>query len=71
VPVITRNADHLAEDCRDTDCPRYPCRIYRAGRERGYREGYGEGYGDGYAAGYPAGYAAGFAAGAAAAARDR
>ena len=63
MPAATRNADHLAEDCRDDNCPRFPCRIWRQGYVAGFRIGYQQGYAEGYAQGYEAGYAAGFAAG--------
>jgi len=65
VALTTRNADHLAEDCRDDGCPRFPCRIYKAGYIAGYRIGYELGYAEGYAQGYGAGFAAGYVAGAA------
>lgn len=43
-------------------CARFPCRLYREGREHGHAQGYAEGYAkghtDGYAKGYPDGIAA-------------
>ena len=49
---------HRHESCRDRDCERPYCRIWREARA----EGYDEGYADGSAAGFSAGYAAGQAA---------
>jgi len=40
--------------CKDEDCERFPCKVYR--------EGYGRGYEEGEAAGFQAGFAAGQAA---------
>lgn len=57
MPVSIRNRDHLAQDCTDNDCPRFPCRIYREGFEAGFRQGYSAGEAAGYAAGYSAGAA--------------
>jgi hypothetical protein len=31
--------DHLAEFCRDDLCHRLPCRMYKAGYERGFEDG--------------------------------
>ncbi len=67
--TAVRNSEHLAEDCLDPDCPRFPCQMYHRGEDAGYRRGYGDGYRDGYSAGYAAGYANGFAAGLASAAK--
>jgi len=58
MPLFTRNSEHLAEDCRDDTCPRFPCRIYR----QGFRDGYDRGLADGMAAGEAAGFAAGYRA---------
>ncbi len=66
--TAVRNSEHLAEDCLDPECPRFPCQMFHRGEEQGYRRGYGDGYRDGYSAGYAAGYIAGFTAGAASAA---
>ena len=59
--------DHLAEHCRDADCPRLPCRMWKAGYEEGYRRGYDDGYAAGYGAGFSAGFRAGFSEGVASA----
>jgi hypothetical protein len=56
-----RSNDHLAERCRDDDCPRLPCRMFKAGYRKGYDDGYAKGWMDGEAAGYSAGFAAGAA----------
>jgi len=61
MPLSVRNDSHLAEDCRDDNCPRFGCRMWR----EGYRAGFAAGYATGYAAGEAAGFAAGYAAGAA------
>jgi flagellar biosynthesis/type III secretory pathway protein FliH len=53
---------HDYRRCRDDDCRRFACRVYREGRRDGYDEGYAEGYLAGQAAGYAEGYAAGVAA---------
>ena len=49
---------HRYQTCRDEDCQRYACRVYREGWADGYAAGAGEaeaaaaaGYSDGYAAG--------------------
>lgn len=58
--IATGSTEHTYQDCPDSDCPRFPCRVYR----EGYRRGYDDGYAAGQAAGYSEGYAAGLAAGA-------
>jgi len=45
-------------DCRDPDCPRFPCRVYAEGLEAGYQAGRQVGQAEGYAEGYAAGAAA-------------
>ncbi len=54
--------DHDYTRCDDTDCPRFPCRVYREGWrdgwDRGHAEGEAEGYARGYATGFPDGIAA-------------
>ena len=54
--------DHDYRSCRDQDCPRFPCRVYREGYEHGYADGFADGQGAGYAAGYSEGYGDGQAA---------
>ena len=50
---------HRYESCRDPDCERPYCRIWREGRaegwQEGYQAGYVQGYEDGYAQGFPDG----------------
>lgn len=49
--------EHRYQLCRDDDCDRFPCRVYKEGhrdgweygRQRGHAEGYAEGFGDGLA----------------------
>jgi flagellar biosynthesis/type III secretory pathway protein FliH len=49
--------EHRYQLCRDEDCDRFPCRIYR----EGYRNGHEDGYAEGCAAGYASGFAEGLA----------
>ena len=39
MPAAVRNSDHLAEECENFACPRFPCRMHHAGYEAGYRRG--------------------------------
>jgi hypothetical protein len=59
--------EHRYQLCRDVDCERFPCRVYKEGRrdgyEAGWHAGYAAGYTDGYRAGYDDGYKHGFADG--------
>ena len=56
------STEHRYQRCRDEDCERYVCRVYREawrdgldeGRRRGWDEGYTEGYGRGFSAGQSA-----------------
>jgi hypothetical protein len=61
--MATRSGErqHLAEDCTDDTCPRYPCVIWRKAFAAGYRKGYDQGDAEGYARGYGEGWAKGFA----------
>ena len=43
--------EHRYQLCKDEDCDRFPCRIYK----EGYRNGREDGYQDGYAQGFPDG----------------
>jgi flagellar biosynthesis/type III secretory pathway protein FliH len=52
---------HRYQTCRDEDCQRFACRVYREGYQAGYGGGYAEGHADGYSEGYASGYAAGAA----------
>lgn len=59
---------HEYTTCRDDDCPRFICRVYKEGFsngwdigwDRGFAEGYAKGYEDGYRQGYEDGYKQGF-----------
>jgi hypothetical protein len=57
------NNDHLAEECNDPDCPRFPCTLWKRaiaiGEERGWDRCYPVAFMDGEAAGFAAGLAAG------------
>lgn len=57
---------HDYETCRDQDCERFPCRVYREGLDRGRDEGHAAGYADGYGEGLSDGYEKGYGDGAAA-----
>ena len=59
-PASTGNAHEPAE-CKDDDCPRYGCKMYKEGYENGYGDGHGAGYGAGRSDGYAEGYADGAA----------
>ena len=50
---------HRYQACRDEECQRFACRVYREGYRHGYGAGYGAGYTDGHAAGFSEGFAAG------------
>ena len=57
---------HRYQTCRDEDCQRFACRVYREGYRDGYAPATPPGYAEGEAAGYAAGYSRlGYAAGAA------
>jgi hypothetical protein len=53
--------EHRYQLCRDEDCQRFACRVWREGYAKGLEDGYSVGYASGYSAGYGAGYAAGAA----------
>jgi hypothetical protein len=46
---------HPYQACADLDCGRYPCRVYREGKDAGRPEGHSGGYAEGYADGVQAG----------------
>jgi hypothetical protein len=48
---------HRYESCRDRDCERPYCRIWREARAEGYQDGYIEGEAAGFSAGFAAGVA--------------
>jgi hypothetical protein len=37
---LARNGDHRPAACRDPDCPRVLCQVYKQGFEDGFAEGY-------------------------------
>lgn len=61
MPAAVRNSEHLAEDCRDPECPRFPCQMFHRGEERGFERGFSDGHDKGHAEGYAEGYAQGWA----------
>jgi hypothetical protein len=63
--LTDERTQHRYQTCRDEDCQRYACRIYREGFRDGYGAGHGAGYAEGHATGYEEGHADGYAAGAA------
>ncbi|HEY1324743.1 MAG TPA: hypothetical protein VGF32_31080 [Streptosporangiaceae bacterium] len=56
---------HRYQACRDGDCQRFACRVYREGYEAGYAAGESAGYSAGHAEGYAEGHSDGYAEGAA------
>jgi hypothetical protein len=52
------SAEHRYQTCRDEDCDRFPCRIYKEGYRNGYQDGHGDGLAEGYANGFEDGIAA-------------
>jgi flagellar biosynthesis/type III secretory pathway protein FliH len=50
---------HRYQACRDEECQRFACRVYKEGYRAGYDVGEAEGYQKGHAFGYIEGYAAG------------
>ena len=63
--VLSNGQQHRYQTCRDEDCQRFACRVYREGYSHGRAAGCSAGYAAGEAAGYAAGHADGYAAGAA------
>ena len=64
--VLTdERTQHRYQTCRDEDCQRYACRIYREGYDNGYGAGHAAGETKGHTAGHAEGWNAGYAAGAA------
>jgi hypothetical protein len=43
--------DHRYDQCGDEDCPRFPCQVFREGRQLGEVLGYRRGYAEGFAEG--------------------
>jgi flagellar biosynthesis/type III secretory pathway protein FliH len=59
--------EHSYQTCRDEDCQRFGCRVYREGYQAGHADGSASGLAQGHAQGYSEGHADGYAAGAASA----
>jgi hypothetical protein len=58
--VLTdERTQHRYQTCRDEDCQRYACRVYKEGYRNGYEDGYAAGYGAAHSDGYSEGYSAG------------
>jgi flagellar biosynthesis/type III secretory pathway protein FliH len=57
------NGQHDYHACRDQECERYACRVWKEAWREAYREGLEDGYRQGYDAGYREGYRIGFAEG--------
>ena len=51
--------EHRYQTCRNEDCERFPCRVYREGFRDGREVGAAEGHTQGHAEGYAAGTASG------------
>jgi hypothetical protein len=63
--LTDERTQHRYQTCRDEDCQRYACRIYREGYDNGYGAGHAAGETKGHTAGHAEGWNAGYAAGAA------
>jgi len=50
--------EHRYQLCRDEDCERFPCRLYKEGRRDGIEEGYRRGWDDCYPVAFSDGIAA-------------
>jgi len=50
--------EHRYQLCKDENCDRFPCRVYKEGYRNGHQDGYAEGTASGYAAGFEDGIAA-------------
>lgn len=61
--ALARRDEHDYWQCEDQDCERFPCRVYREGRARGYAEGFEIGFEKGYGEGYEHGFTDGWKAG--------
>jgi hypothetical protein len=61
--VLTgERAQHDYRRCRDEDCQRYACRIFKEGFGQGYGAGHSAGEAKGHAEGYDEGFVDGMAA---------
>ena len=47
LPVL--KTEHDYQLCRDPDCPKFPCRVFKEGHGAGFQAGFDAGFGDGYA----------------------
>lgn len=56
-------ASHPYQSCRDADCERRYCVIWREARAEGYADGYTDGHEVGYRVGHQAGYREGYRTG--------
>lgn len=61
-PQARTGTAHEYTSCRDDDCSKFPCRVYKEGCADGQVLGYQIGYADGNASGYGAGFEVGLAA---------
>jgi len=52
MPTRSGEREHLAEDCTDDTCPRYPCVIWRKAFAAGYRRGWDECWPEAWADGF-------------------
>lgn len=53
--------EHRYQLCRDDDCDRFPCRVFKDGYRDGYEDGRLRGYAEGYRDGYEDGFGEGLA----------
>ena len=60
-PLAGTVSGHRYQLCRDDNCDRFPCRVYKEGWRDGWEYGYQRGYAEGYGAGYSAGFGDGLA----------
>ena len=56
-PLPGTRQEHRYQLCRDDDCDRFPCRVYKEGWRDGWEYGYQRGFGAGYASGFGDGLA--------------
>jgi flagellar biosynthesis/type III secretory pathway protein FliH len=56
---------HDYRRCRDEDCQKYACRIWREAYAEGYGAGHAAGHAQGHAEGHAEGHTEGYSAGAA------
>jgi hypothetical protein len=51
-PLQGARQEHRYQLCRDEDCDKFPCRLYKEGRGDGWQYGYQRGHAEGYAEGF-------------------